>query len=612
MNGESVDEVPEKDCLGTREWQKAQRWATGSTRRMPSGSIPASATKDWEQFVLKVASREALTKLEAEEKLKTRGKAIIPLHALYYAVPNALLMFPTYFGVFSYFYQEFSDFPHNFSLLILRATNIYLGRIVGFPNHRDLWPRRAIPIPCAGNNFDHALQRHHGNFRCSDGLASGQHPNIRIPALVITGHPASTPFSMATTRHNFYDLLYHVVPKSIGGKAWGNSDQYLSVYYSKWANTSFGLLSPCITWAWHAVQRKIVSRPDLDGPRFSDALEIARRHITAVGTRMQGCALAALLNHDLQKYLRRIQENWIAQGRSTSNFGPQAISAEDWVNMWIADSTCISAHGYEGPNVYAQRKVGAFVGLMLCNTHDLLYDAATSNQMSVMYAATAGITKANLHCIFITSYVDRIGRRLCNAPSEEEVIFGDNALLTIAAWACFCERYRACERFIKYSRQIACSSSAEAMNISEHASRQFVLTDCNLADVSAMWGKLTVNTSHHATTPQLGIAYHPAAAPEMTTIVLPEICAQCIVPIQKVLHAYAADSIFAVEGLPAGVVECRAMAIAAAIRRAAIFATGEGCCDVCTCRCWADLASYRVLTALMNDEKHTPSVHWLL
>ncbi|KAJ7290118.1 hypothetical protein C8J57DRAFT_1492859 [Mycena rebaudengoi] len=188
--------------------------------------------------------------------------------------------------------------------------------------------------------------------------------------------------------------------------------------------------------------------------------------------------------------------------------------------------------------------VGSFVGLLVSNTHDLLYDLATSNFMSsVMYAAAAGIVEDNLHCIFATSVVDAIARRLCASTAEENTLFGDNAPPDIA--------------------------------LDEHES---------------------------------------AKTPEIFESVLPELCPTCMVSFKAALDAAASDEIHAVEGLPAGVVGCRAVARASMIRRAAIIATEDKCCDVCACRigCWCDIVSHMGLTALMAGEHTTSSTEWVL
>jgi hypothetical protein len=120
---------------------------------------------------------------------------------------------------------------------------------------------------------------------------------------------------------------------------------------------------------------------------------------------MQGAGIVALLNYDLQQYVCPIQEKWVRDGLGSTNLRPKAIPPADWVAALIANSTCICAYAYvyEGPAVYTESKVGSFVGLLISNMHDLLYDLAMSNLMSsVMYAAAAGIVEENLHCIFAT------------------------------------------------------------------------------------------------------------------------------------------------------------------------------------------------------------------
>ncbi|KAJ7097386.1 hypothetical protein C8R44DRAFT_949462 [Mycena epipterygia] len=417
--------------------------------------------------------------------------------------------------------------------------------------------------------------------------------------------PTSSGLVMTITRGEFSDSLYHVAPKNLGGRAWMSSDEYLSAHRT-WSNTGFGLLSPCISFGWLAVQRKTISRADVDhcdamtllggvdfdmdrgeafGSGFTEAMEIARHHIAETGTRMQATALAALLNHDLQKYVRPIQETWVRDGRGAANFGPQQIPADDWVAAEIADSTGICPYGYEGASVYPQSRGGSFTGLLLCNTHDLIYDLATSNLMSsVMYAAAAGITNDNFHCIFVTSCADAIAQRVCGSPNSEHAVFGDNALFAIGVWAGFSTRYRTWERFVKYSRQIASSKSTEVKHIMENAVRQRILVDSNLFDISDAWRKLTSRADHHDTIPRPTVVYHPSAASEITEALFPDICATCIPPFKEALNAFASDEIHGVEGLPEAAVQCRAVAIAAAIRRAAIFATSEGCCGVCACR----------------------------
>ncbi|KAJ7473323.1 hypothetical protein FB451DRAFT_1249002 [Mycena latifolia] len=446
----------------------------------------------------------------------------------------------------------------------------------------------------------------------------------------------SSGLRMTITRGEYHDSLYYVAPKNLGGKAWLASEEYLSAQRT-WSNTGFEPLSPCISFGWLGTQRKVFSRSDVNdcdamtllggvdfdmdrvesfASGFRSALDAAKRHAGEIGTRRQGTALAALLNYDVQQYVRPIQEDWVKNGGGAANFGPHAILAEDWVAALIADSTSLCAYGYEGPDAYTQSKVGSFVGLLLSNTHDLLYDSAVSNLMSsVMYAAAAGVVKDNLHCIFVTSFMDEAARRFCTvAGNPEHTSFGDNAIVACGAWAGFSERYRTWERFVKYSRQIACSNREEARNIADRAAEQLVLADCDFADVANAWRQATTSTSRAGLAPRSTVTYIPSTAPEMAQGVLPDLCPPCMGNFRDALNAFESDEIRGVEGLPAAVAGCQGVARAAAIRRAALFAAGDGCCDVCACRigCWADRTSHMVLAALMASERSTSVAEWLL
>ncbi|KAJ6589339.1 hypothetical protein B0H19DRAFT_979560 [Mycena capillaripes] len=455
------------------------------------------------------------------------------------------------------------------------------------------------------------------------------------PAATHTPQSPVSDLVMTITRGESHDSLYHVAPKNLGGKAWMSSTEYSEVEKA-WSNTGFEPLSPCVSFGWLGAQRKTMPRYDRDhcdamtllgavdfdmdrtetfASGFAGAFEMARSHTAATGTRMQGVALVALLNHDLQQYVRPIQEKWVRAAQGGVNLGPQAISAQDWVATLVADSTCICAYAYEGPEVYTCSKVGSFVGLLVSNTHDLLYDLATSNLMSsVMYAAAAGIVEDNLHCIFATSVADGIARRICISNSVGNILFGDNAVCGASAWAGFSERYRTWERFVKYSRQLSRSTSIRARDIAEKAVQQVILADCNLDDVTDAWHRLTTDRTSHLLVPRAASAYVPAAAPELVKGVLPDLCAACMAPFKASLNDVGGDEVRAIEGLSENVVGCRAVARAAAIRRAAIFATSQECCDVCACRigCWSDITSHTVLTALMAGEQAASSAQWLL
>jgi len=435
------------------------------------------------------------------------------------------------------------------------------------------------------------------------------------------------------------DSLYHVTPKSIGGKAWMDSDEYTEEAQRAWCNTKFAPMSPCAAFIWLAVQRKTISKSDLDAcnaltllgtvdfdldrveaykPGFSHALGIAMRHVGEIGTQMQGTALAALLNFDVQKYVRQVQELWVAGKKGAANFGPQAIRAEDWVATIVGDCGGLAAFAYEGAAVYAESRSTMFPALLLANTHDLLFDMATSNLMSsVMYAAAAGGSDYNIAPIFATSTADAVARRICALPDTALALYGDNSVLGISAWAPFNERYRTWERFVKYSRQIGRSTSAAAQRVAEMARTPLVLKDCDILDLEEAWRNATGTVSQHDFSPRQTIAYKPASAPEILDIFgvpQPELCAKCTISFRSSVNSFDSDEILAIDGLPQTVVSCKAVARAAAIHRAATFATGDNCCDACACRigCWADAAGYTVLTALMASDQTASASEWIL
>ncbi|KAJ6489166.1 hypothetical protein C8R47DRAFT_477036 [Mycena vitilis] len=236
--------------------------------------------------------------------------------------------------------------------------------------------------------------------------------------------PSPTALTMTIVRHGQQDSLYHIPPKSLGGKAWAGSVEYASAQPT-WSNTGFEPLSPCVSFGWLAAQRKILSRDDRDhcdamlllgtvaldmdrakafAPGFAAARHIAMLHIVAAGTRMQGVALAALLNYDVQHHVRSIQEKWDQEGLASVNPGPRAISPADWASTVIGDCTVLSAFAYEEAKVYTVTTVGLFLGMLNASTYDFLYDRATSNILTcVSYSMGAGIAENNIHCIFVIS-----------------------------------------------------------------------------------------------------------------------------------------------------------------------------------------------------------------
>ncbi|KAJ7255698.1 hypothetical protein C8J57DRAFT_598875 [Mycena rebaudengoi] len=292
---------------------------------------------------------------------------------------------------------------------------------------------------------------------------------------------APTDLRMTITRAPSRDSIFRVAPKNVGGNAWIHSKEY-SAAQEIWSTRAFAPMSPCTSFIWSSVQRKTISRDDRDTcdaltllgtvdfdydrmeeykPGFAQATELGKICIRAMGTRMQGAALAALLNFDVQQYVRQVQEKWVVAGKGAGNFGPSATSPADWITMLVGDCGVLCAFGYEDFSVYNESKAGMFVALFMACIHDVLYDLMTSNQIStVMYLAGAGVAKYDVHTAFLITITDRIARRVRSL--DEPAMYGDNSLLVTGAWAPFNERYRTWERFVKYTRQLRCSADANA------------------------------------------------------------------------------------------------------------------------------------------------------
>ncbi|KAF7359425.1 hypothetical protein MSAN_01285100 [Mycena sanguinolenta] len=442
-----------------------------------------------------------------------------------------------------------------------------------------------------------------------------------------------TDLRMVITRAPNRDSIYLVAPKSVGGSAWKGSEEYNPAAQRKWYNTGFAPMSPCSSFIWLSVQRKMVARHDLDAcnaltllgtvdfdfdrievykPGFAHAMELAMRYVAEMGTAMQGAALAALLNFDVQRYVRRIQESWIEGRKGAAFFGPRMTPPEDWTATMVGDCGALCAFGYEDAARFSESRETMFVSLLMANIYDLLFDLRTSSLVSsVMYIAAAGVAAYDLHTIFLTTVTDETARRICNGSSTVIPTYGDNSLLATGAWAPFNERYRTWERFVKYTRQLRCSTSPEAQEVLAMANRALILPERNTADA---WQKVFAPGVQYTLTSRLTVAYVPLPAPELAKLPPPNVCHTCGVAFTQALHESVGDAIHGIAGLPASVIAAPAVSRAAAIRRAAFFASSAECCEVCACSigCWADLASYLVLTALMRSDESTSAAEWLL
>lgn len=94
---------------------------------------------------------------------------------------------------------------------------------------------------------------------------------------------------------------------------------------------------------------------------------------------------------------------------------------------------------------------------------------------------------------------------------------------------------------------------------------------------------------------------------------LPSICSKCLKMFQGSFYNEN-DEVRAIPGLPSGVEKCTAVRIASALRRTAVWATSNDCCDDCASiiGAWADSMAYKVIVALMQSHSFTPPREWLM
>jgi hypothetical protein len=431
-----------------------------------------------------------------------------------------------------------------------------------------------------------------------------------------------------------------VPPKVVGGTAWTLNHEYKEIQ-SNWVDAGFPPMTPSIAFVWPAAHRKVISRNDLNDcdalillgtvdfdldrqdayhSAFSHAVTVGRHWISEIGTRMQSAALAALLGLDLEVNVRAVQECWIANGAVGGNLGPSDVGTSDWVSTLVADVGGYTGFGYEDQKHYRKTRAGLFTSVVQSNLHDIIYDIASSNRLSSgQYASAAGVAEFNLHCAFVATMTDGIAHRVLSLNPEDVPLYGDNGLIITGPWVLFNERYRAWERFIKYMRILGRSNSQQARNILNMARTQTVLDGFDIDDVDEAWRKAMTRGSETGLTPRITIThrYPLSASPEMVQIPglpLPGLCSLCKVEFEKTLLSFKTDSFHGIPGLPTSVITCPAVARAAAIRRVALYASDDACCDQCACRIgrWADVAGYMVFGALMTNESVTNSSDWLL
>ena len=167
---------------------------------------------------------------------------------------------------------------------------------------------------------------------------------------------------------------------------------------------------------------------------------------------------------------------------------------------------------------------------------------------------------------------------------------------------------------MKYTRLLKQSKSFMAKGILYTAENPEVLPVGDVyQDTGEAWCVAMSPTAASNLRKRVTQAYKPPAVPALN-IQFPEVCAPCKVSLQFAFLREHEDEVHGVPGLPESVTTCPAVGIAAAFRRAAVWATGFECCDSCASiiGAWLDANAYKVIVALMLSERFTGERDWVL
>ncbi|OJJ05877.1 hypothetical protein ASPVEDRAFT_32222 [Aspergillus versicolor CBS 583.65] len=440
--------------------------------------------------------------------------------------------------------------------------------------------------------------------------------------------------------------LNQIGPKSLGGHDW-KVDKVFDEVKNNWTSSGFGAVAPCTLFGWAGLFRKVVKPEDISQmismqllgtvdydfdknedhkPGMSRSGIVAGRNCIKTGSKLQGGAMVALLNHDLQHCVRDIQLSWAREGYGATIVGPSNISPRDWTMALSGDCAALTPYGYIPEADYDPSQPGQFTSVLVANIHDVLYDHGASNRMSgMMYTAGAGLAKDDIAVAYSIGMLDAIARRIRELPDGNDLLFGDSVYMITFSWAPFNTRYRTWERFIKYTRLLQASSSPEASRILDLSRRGKVLavsdSDLEVIPVRDSWTAAMDKSSPSRLSPRVTQAYRlaPTSAVFDKHGMRPAgLCSQC----EPLYHTSIGreNHIHAISGMPQTVIERDSVNIAAGIRRVAALAakksdlSGSACCEKCACKlgAWADRVAYKVLLAMMASEPSSSPQEWML
>jgi hypothetical protein len=172
-------------------------------------------------------------------------------------------------------------------------------------------------------------------------------------------------------------------------------------------------------------------------------------------------------------------------------------------------------------------------------------------------------------------------------------------------------------------RQLKRSKLLEAKALLELSSADLMLKDYSLQrDVGDEWARAMKSDSSdlvpRRTVPYL-VSVEVSELFEIPGVKKPELCEKCRPLFEKIMFSTEKEVVLAAKGLPRNVTVDmegfgRPASLAVGFRRAALWACGLNCCDVCASSIgyWADAAAFIVLSALMRDEPSLRPSAWMM
>ncbi|KAL4950528.1 hypothetical protein BDW69DRAFT_187280 [Aspergillus filifer] len=437
------------------------------------------------------------------------------------------------------------------------------------------------------------------------------------------------------------DSLNECGLKTVGGNGW-KSDALYKQLVVDWMAPRDLVMGPCPLYGWMGQCKKVetlhdactanyfwtsqllgIVDYDMDKDKsvipggIGDAIRRTAAGAVAKEGRLRGLGWCGLMTVDQQLYTRHMQVKWVQEGKGSRLVGPANISPQDFAIACYSDCAALGPFACNTAEELIQSRKTMFGAVLLGNLHDLVFDMGYSSRISgAAYADATGAFEFDGPQAWLVGLLDAIAEKILHAPASQRASYGDNSLCVTAMWSLFNVRYRAWERFVKYTRLLQRSKVPKAAAILQRAEQGdvFVPEDIN-QDVGDAWAMALDPMSAAKLTPRCGYThvYVLQNQPPRSVLVPPELCQQCNAKF-KLAFSSPHDKVQAISGIPATVTDSEPVALAVAIRRAALWATTAECCDRCACTIglWANDVSDRVTVALMKSEKEVSNRDWLL